>query len=313
MTGWTIWSKNIRTNHRRAVSGLALGAAMGLAALPAMGQAQSAEELYQKADAAYNVGKMEEACEILGKLAQISPGYPNSDQLRKESCTEAESQHQKEEMLYKRGVDFLNQGKYDDAKKAFDMAKGIPLSHPKYREEISRYLQQIESQQTSEQSYRTGIKLFGQGQYKAARPFFAQVAQGNGPHVGDAREYLNRITTELAKKKQLPEGPTADTGEPTLRAGLQAYFAGDFGGAEKKLSDYLDNNGRRKGLAYFFRGASYGTEYYLSGEKDSKKRDSAVGDFRSVHDKEPNFQLPDKQYVAPKILSLYSDALAAGN
>lgn len=333
MSGWMTWSSSIRISFRGAVAVIWLGAAVCLGVSRASAQ-QSADELYQKASDAYDAGHMEEACDGFNKLAAVSPGFKDIEKMRKVSCETVISMHTAEENYFKKGVDLYKQGDFEGSKSLFEKAMGIPLKVHVHRAEISQYLQQIESQQGSEKAFQTGVSLFNQGQYQSARGYFTQVAQGSGPHAAEARDYLNRISTELAKQvKKPPEEiithvktipppkvtstpeskPLADTEEPALRAGLQAYFAGDFKGAEKSFSDYLEKNGRRKSLAYFFRGASFGTEYYLSGEKDSKQRDNAVADFRSVKDSDSHFLLPDKQYVAPKILALYSDAVGAGN
>jgi tetratricopeptide (TPR) repeat protein len=107
-----------------------------------------------------------------------------------------------------------------------------------------------------------------------------------------------------------PETPTPVASEQTLRAGLQAYFQGNLEDAERSLSDYLNNNGQKQALAYFFRGAAHSSRYFLSGETDTQQKDRAVADFRAVKQRAGQFQPPQK-YVSPKILEFYSAAVGA--
>jgi tetratricopeptide (TPR) repeat protein len=107
-----------------------------------------------------------------------------------------------------------------------------------------------------------------------------------------------------------PETPTPAASEQTLRAGLQAYFQGNLEDAERSLSAYLNNNGQKQALAYFFRGAAHSSRYFLSGETDTQQKDRAVADFRAVKQRAGQFQPPQK-YVSPKILEFYSEAVGA--
>ncbi|MGH9774670.1 MAG: hypothetical protein ACRD50_06960 [Candidatus Acidiferrales bacterium] len=96
--------------------------------------------------------------------------------------------------------------------------------------------------------------------------------------------------------------------EEPLRAGLEAYFEGKYDDAERNLTDYVVNNGRKRALAYFFRGAVYSSRYFLSGLKDSKQAELAAADFRASRKAAPQFRPPEK-YVSPKIFAIYSKAL----
>jgi tetratricopeptide (TPR) repeat protein len=315
------WSASIS----RLAAGL-LAAMLCLGVSPARGQ--TAEQLYQQANDAYDKGNFEEACDLFGKVASLSPGYQESARLLNESCGTAKNQRQKEDEWFKQGVDLYNQGKLEDAKSKFEKAEGIPLKHPAHRGEISQYLKQIESQQSNEKAFQSGVNLFNRGQYEAARRQFMQVAQGNGPHAAQAQDYLRKISAALNKPPEVqppkrqttpvkpPQvsgtNPSADPAEPMLRYGLRAYFDGRFDEAVQIFSDYIQKKGSRQGLAFFFRGASYCSQYYLTGEKDDRQKINAVADFRSVKDHSPQFQ-PPGQYVSPKILALYSEAVGAGN
>ena len=95
-----------------------------------------------------------------------------------------------------------------------------------------------------------------------------------------------------------------------LRLGLEAYFSGKYDQAEQQFGAYLANHGRKTATAYFFRGATRASRYFLSGERDTQQKDLAVADFRALKKDSRQFQ-PPKQYVSPKIMSLYSQSAGA--
>ena len=101
---------------------------------------------------------------------------------------------------------------------------------------------------------------------------------------------------------------TQDTlDEMPLRMGLAAYFNGKYEEAEQQLDTYVANHGPKIALAYFFRGASHASRYFLSGEQDTQQKNLAMTDFQTLRKDSPKFQ-PPKQYVSPKILSLYTQS-----
>jgi len=95
--------------------------------------------------------------------------------------------------------------------------------------------------------------------------------------------------------------------EAPLRQGLAAYFEGKYDEAERELGEYIDNHGRKLALAYFFRGAVHASRYYLLGERDAQQKELALADFRAMQKGGRQFR-PPKEYVSPKIFSLYSQA-----
>jgi len=165
---------------------------------------------------------------------------------------------------------------------------------------------------------------------------FEKVVQAGGPNAAAAQTYIQRLRQisqpppprPTPEKKEVavvkppvkppepePTKPSTETPKPaaterTLRAGLQAYFQGNLEDAERSLSDYLNNNGQKQALAYFFRGAAHSTRYFLSGETDSQQKELAVADFHALKQRAGQFQPPQKS-VSPKILALYSEAVGA--
>jgi len=131
-------------------------------------------------------------------------------------------------------------------------------------------------------------------QYSAALQML-EMAGSLSPTNRDARRLVTQVR-ELAA-------------EEPLRAGLEAYFQGKYEEAERYLTDYLNsNNGHKRALAYFFRGAGHATRYFLSGEQDAQQKGLALADFRALQKEARQFQ-PPKKFVSSKILSLYANAL----
>lgn len=379
------WFQSIRLRRSLGICFLAIPFLLGCAI--AAGQDQL-EQRYQQALELFNSAKMEDACEQFQVVEQEKPGYKETKKYLGIACNQVKRIMKMEEDLFNQGVQFFNQGNYDDAKQKFEQASKIPLKNPKYRSQISRYLRDMEARQNEERLFQEGVRLFNDGKYDQAQSRMNQVAQGGGPKAGEARNYLARIQAALSKQRAAEEetkvfnegvqlfnaknyanaymtfdkvanmgGPRAGTardylkrieeaskppagtvearnrpperpkpapeitpppkqapattaGDQALRAGLQAYFEGKLDDAERDLSDYISGHGSKQGLAYFFRGASYSTRYYLSGEKDRHQRDLAVADFRALRDHAAQFQPPQK-FVSPKIVDLYREAVGA--
>ena len=215
---------------------------------------------------------------------------------------------------FEEAVKAFDARKYSDAKTRFqDLAqKGGPNAA-----EARAYLQRIDAAMKEDAAVReTAKKKVAEGQdpQEVARQLVAD-ARGDV----SARQYsaaidklkmaeildpANRDAPSMLKtaQDQLDEQP--------LRQGLEAYFQGKYGDAERQLDQYVDNHGRKLALAYFFRGAAHASRYFLSGEKDSHQRELAVADFRSSQNNAQHFR-PPRDSVPPKILALYSQSVGA--
>src|SRR3990167_9041414 len=360
---------------------------------------------------------MEDACELLQQIEKEKPGYRETRTYLNPACKEAERARWMEKQLFDEGVQLFNQGNYDDAQQKFKQAQGIPLKTPRYRDQVNkyladidarlgedklfgeavklfndgndtearsrfnqivrgggakaaeartylqrieerreesafsegvrllqggdysgarsrfqevvglngkrkaeaeRYLGQIEQGEREQRAFNEGVRAFEGKRYADAQASFRQVAGMNGSRKAEAERYLNRIETAVQEEAAFKEGvqkfarndfdgARADfqkviglkgslanarrllgesqqlAEEAPLRGGLQAYFEGKYDEAERQLSDYLNNNGKKQALAYFFRGATRSARYFLSGEKDAQQKQRAQEDFRTVH------------------------------
>jgi hypothetical protein len=238
---------------------------------------------------------------------------------------------QGDEQAFQDGVKLFNNGKFTEAQ-----ARLSPLAQGNgpHAAEARGYLAKIadaqkkqNSDQQIRQAYDDGVRLYKSGDSTNAYLDFEKVAKAGGPNAAKAQDYIAKIEAKQKKdnaqqqsqvaSNQTPKPPPPKPNEnPTpvsdqsLRAGLRAYFAGDFDAADRNLSDYLGQNGPKQALAYFFRGAARSSRFFLSGEKESHEKELAVADFQSVKSHDQTFQ-PPNQYVPPKILALYSQAAGA--
>lgn len=92
-----------------------------------------------------------------------------------------------------------------------------------------------------------------------------------------------------------------------LANGIGEFYNGAYEEAEVHIKDYIELNGGKAALAYFYRAASKLTRYYLGGERPDDKRllTDAQADFRMAK-KTPGFKPPDKK-VSPKIINVFNE------
>lgn len=301
---------------------------------------ETVDERYEQGVTFFNNAKMEEACDLLQQVAREKPDYKQTKTYMNVACNQVKRMIKMEEDLFNEGVQQFNQGRLDDAKQKFEQANKVQLKNPKFRAQTSRYLKDIETRQSEERNFQEGVQLFNAGKHADAFTTFEKVIRAGGPKAEEARSYLQRLE-QLAKAptpppkppskpagapggsqppsqpvvretpKTVPEQtPTAEPNEPILRAGLQEYFEGRWDDAERDLSDYLNRNGSKRALAFFFRGATRSTRYYLSGQKDQPQKDLALADFRALKEHAAQFD-PPRKFVSPQILAIYNEAVPA--
>lgn len=314
----TAWS---RSTNPRWVSRACLVAVLLL--VPVLrAPAQDADQLYKKGMDLWNSAQAEDACDVFKQVESLKPGYQQTRVYMRMACDSATKVYAHEQEVFEQGDQLFKQGHYDDAKHKFLSALEMRLKKPNYREKAQRLVKEIDA-------YQEGEKLSRLSKFKEAGEAFAKLAQGNDRLAQDANKML--VQVDAAQRKHQAEQiqakapppavsagnepaqnqrPQPAGGDETLRAGLQAFFRGAFDFAETSLTDYLSNNGQKRDLAFFFRGASRSSRYYLSGEKDSHQKDLALEDFRALKDRAAQFR-PPADYVSPKILALYREAVGA--
>jgi hypothetical protein len=272
------------------------------------------EDLFNQGVQLFNQGQLDDArqkFEQVGKFQGLKePRYRSKalDYIKKIDA------RQGEEHTFQEAVALFNAGKYKDAQTRFNP---IAQGGGTHANDARNYLTKIDaaiSAQKDTETFAEGVRSYNAHDYESAKSDFEKVFQAGGPKAAEAQVYLKKIEQAQIKPPQPPPTnpnepppPPTSASEQSLRAGLKAYFAGDLDAAERDLSDYLKQNGPKQSLAYFFRGATHSTRYFLSGENNSHEMELAIDDFQSAKTRDRDFQPPSK-YIPPKILALYSVA-----
>jgi tetratricopeptide (TPR) repeat protein len=217
-------------------------------------------------------------------------------------------------------VKIFGDSKYPEAQTCFSQVEqgGGPKA-AEARDYLAKIQQALAKQRAVQEVGKTfddGVSFFKAHKYDEARDAFNKVVNAGGARKPEAEKYLRLIAQAQQpptppSPRPLPPTPKPTASDETLRAGLEAYFGGRLEDAETNLTEYLQHNGQKQGLAYFFRGAAHSTRYFLSGEKDQDQKKLALVDFQSAKNGRQGFQPPSQKYVSPKILALYSQAAAS--
>ena len=162
-------------------------------------------------------------------------------------------------------------------------------------QEAKQLLAAIDQAEGNDNTFLTQARaLAAQDKNGEARDLLRKVIQRGGPQSVKARQVLDTMGS-------------ASSGE-VLRAGLKEYFEGDLAKAEDDLTSYLSKKRDREALAYFFRGVTHASRYFLSGEMDNQQKVNALQDFQVLKERYRSYH-PPVRYISPKILQLYSGQL----
>ena len=205
-----------------------------LPGVPAAAQ-ESLEKRYERAIEAFNSAKMEDACELLQQIEKEKPGYRETRTYLNPACKEADRARGMEKQLFDEGVQLFNQGNYDDAQQKFKQAQGIPLKTPRYRDQVNKYLADIDARLGEDKLFSEAVKLFTDGNDTEARSRFNQIVRGGGAKAAEARTYLQRIEERRE--------------ESAFNEGVRLLQGGDYAGARSRLQEVVGLNGKRKAEA----------------------------------------------------------------
>jgi len=273
------------------------------------------ETLYQQAVQMFNEGRDTEAASQFGQIEQANGtraddarSYLQRIKERREDAArkkEAESDQQ----TFDEAARAFDDKRYRDARTRFQalIQKGSP-----HAAEAQSYVQRIDEALREEARAREKVKKTltesGKDPMQVAQQLIAEArADISGRQYDAAVDKLKTAEILDPANHEVPpmlKAAQEMADQEPLRLGLEAYYAGKYDQAEQQLGVYVANHGRKIALAYFFRGAAHASRYFLSGERDTRQRDLAVADFRALQKDSRQFQ-PPKQYVSPKILSLY--------
>ncbi|MFQ5723157.1 MAG: tetratricopeptide repeat protein [Terriglobia bacterium] len=294
-------------------------------------------QLFQNGDYDGARRRLQEVVDLNGKRRADAERY----------LTQIEAR-QREQRAFAQALQAFQAKRYRDARTRFQQ---VVAMNGVRKAESQNYLRRIDNLIQEEAAFQDGVRKFNAKDYDGARAAFERVLTLGGPRTAEARTYLTRIQTrgqdprgvaqQLVSEARsaieqenyaaaLEKLQTAATLDPRnsqarrllrqaqqlalelpLRNGLRAYFAGRYAEAERYLSEYLENNGPKRSLALFFRGATRSARFYLSASEDPRQKELALEDFRSLQEISRSFQPPEK-YVSPKILALYTEAAGPG-
>lgn len=141
----------------------------------------------------------------------------------------------------------------------------------------------------------------GKGNLEAALTAYEQVLALD-PQQADAIAGKQRVSDSIGKDPQVLE--------ETLINGIRSYYQSHLTEARDALSLYLTEGGTRsKGAAYFYLGATFMTQAFLSDPRNKANHDSlqrsAVQEFQLA--KQEHFK-PVEKYVSPKILAVWNQS-----
>jgi hypothetical protein len=239
-------------------------------------------------------GKCVEARADYDKITRLGTRDPRYREQLKAEVNACENRQQSQR------VDQAGRGGIDEATHLFQRGKDaeararlqqLIASGSGFAQQAKELLAQIDQAEVTDRSLLNQARtLAAQKKNLEAQDLLRKVIGRGGPQSAEARQFLAQIS---------------NTSEEVLRAGLKAYFRGDLGEADDDLTSYLSKTGAHIALAYFFRGATRGSRYFLSGETDIQQKSDALEDFKILKERYGSFR-PPRTYVSPKIIDLYS-------
>ena len=253
--------------------------------------ASAQDDQYQRAKAALMQGRTEEAKQLYCSLASMAPNYKNARAM----CTMLQSKGTSPadyDGFYQMGVNFFNQGNYDEAAEAFQKVRGGA-----HRDDAKDYL----------------LYRLPQARLKAAEAAAAAAAAPPTPppppppapepavtaHVPAAKH------SAVEKKSSAEKASDRSGGENVLADALTEYYAGQFDRAEGDLQRYLQQYPASP-IGQFYLGVCRLTRYYIAPEKNRPPEllAQAQSAFRAA--KQSSSFVPPEKYVSPKILQVYA-------
>jgi hypothetical protein len=125
------------------------------------------------------------------------------------------------------------------------------------------------------------------------------------PQNAQARVALNQVSAlSQSSGKRQSAGAEADV---MLAKAIGEYYNCLLEDADVHIRDYLAADGAKRGLAYFYQGASRVTRYYLNGAQDRQLLDDARSAFVKAK-QVADFRPPDAKLVSPRVIKAYGDA-----
>jgi len=276
------------------------------------------ETLFQQAVQLFNAGRDDDAAapftqieQAKGARATDARSYLERIKERREAAVQKKTAESDQEAFDEAVHDFTDR-RYQEARSRF---RALIQKGSVHSAEARTYLTQIDAalRQQAEDAKKARSQVTGQG--KDPAQVAQQLVAGARADIS-ARQYAEAIGKLQSAAMMDPTNHEVSTllksaqemlDEQPLHMGLEAFFNGKYEEAEQQMDAYVANHGRKAALAYFFRGASHASRYFLSGEQNAQQKNLAMTDFRTLQKDSPQFK-PPKQYVSPKIVALYTQS-----
>ena len=146
-------------------------------------------------------------------------------------------------------------------------------------------------------------KFYDKKDYKKARRN-AETVLGRNFKNKDAKDLLDQINSVA------PADTKSGDEDPILVGLVGQFYKGNYDDAQSGMSYYLLNNPKKPGIANFYLGLIYATQYYLGGssdnDRDPKLMQKAKSKFKDAKGVQ-GFTAPEK-LISPKILTIYKSS-----
>ena len=125
------------------------------------------------------------------------------------------------------------------------------------------------------------------------------------PQNAQARVALTKVSAlSQSSGKRQSAGAEADV---MLAKAIGEYYNSLLEDADVHIRDYLAADGAKRGLAYFYQGASRVSRYYMNGAQDRQLLEDARAAFVKAK-QVADFHPPDAKVISPRVIKAYSDA-----
>jgi hypothetical protein len=199
-----------------------------------------------------------------------------------------------------KGIKLFEKGDY---RKALDFFQGISTSGQK-SPELQDWIQKAEVEllvHDIESSLR-------HGDLTRAKEQLAQLAT-LAPQDSRLAKLQARLPSSIDNRQSDQGDNRAGAKDAALLNALREFYAGHLQHADELLDQYVREEGNRKALAYFYRGAILCTSDFLNGASDTEKEKQARDFFSKAHRADPRFS-PSGDWISPRIIEIYKNTAA---
>lgn len=309
-----------------------------LARIPAARQAQQAqagdaamEQKFQQAVAAYNRNDFNTAKGLFGQItgshASEAQSYFNRMKQYEQAMAEGDTlanakNYRQAASSYSEAAGIKADGPGDPRSKAANMQQlasapspsvttpspspTVAVTHtptPPPRPVVSAVKETPKPQVDVDKLLREAEAAKNKGDIRTAQSKYIAVLAVD-EHNATATNALAALQAEAQQQATPASQKASSEADVMLAKAIREFYQGEYEQSEVHIQDYLDVNGSKTALGYFYKGASKLTRYYLGGSEDAHLMKEAQELFRNAK-KVPGFKPPGQNYVSPKILKVF--------